>query len=31
VKIIVKNIKEKAKDELISVKFGFVCYRDHPP
>ncbi|CAD8154758.1 unnamed protein product [Paramecium octaurelia] len=31
VKEIIKNIKVKAQNEDISVKFGFVCYRDHPP
>ncbi|CAD8091608.1 unnamed protein product [Paramecium sonneborni] len=31
VKEIIKNIKNKAQNEDISVKFGFVCYRDHPP
>ncbi|CAK80526.1 unnamed protein product (macronuclear) [Paramecium tetraurelia] len=31
VKEIIKNIKNKASNEDISVKFGFVCYRDHPP
>jgi hypothetical protein len=31
VRTIVRNIKEKSQSEDISVRFGFVCYRDHPP
>lgn len=31
IKTIVKNISEKSKGEDISVRFGVVCYRDHPP
>jgi hypothetical protein len=26
-----RNINDKIKTEDISVRFGVVCYRDHPP
>ena len=28
---IIKNIHAKVNPDNISVKFGFVAYRDHPP
>ena len=31
VKTIMKKILEKTTLEQISVRFGFVCYRDHEP
>lgn len=31
IKTIIKRIKEKVGEEGVSLKFGFVAYRDHPP
>jgi len=31
VKTIIRRIKERVDKTEISVKFGFVAYRDHPP
>ena len=28
---IVEQVKEKSKGESVSVRFGVVAYRDHPP
>jgi len=28
---LIEKIKDKVKFETIDLKFGFVCYRDHPP
>ncbi|CAD8199150.1 unnamed protein product [Paramecium octaurelia] len=31
VEMIVNKIKQQSLEEQVSVKFGLVCYRDHPP
>jgi hypothetical protein len=31
VKTIMKNIRARVAESEISIKFGFVAYRDHPP
>jgi hypothetical protein len=31
VNTLISRIKEKSKEHDISVRFGFVAYRDHPP
>ncbi|CAK91411.1 unnamed protein product (macronuclear) [Paramecium tetraurelia] len=31
VQMLVERIKQQSKNEQVSVRFGLVCYRDHPP
>lgn len=31
VRTIVTNIRKCCRESQVSVRFGFVCYRDHPP
>ncbi|CAD8082046.1 unnamed protein product [Paramecium primaurelia] len=31
VEMIINKIKQQSLEEQVSVKFGLVCYRDHPP
>ncbi|CAD8147459.1 unnamed protein product [Paramecium octaurelia] len=31
VQMLVERIKKQSKNEQVSVRFGLVCYRDHPP